>query len=423
MKIVVTGATGYIGARVVRLARSRNHVVIAATRRPTAAASGWLFFDLNVPLAFDALDGVDAVIHLAAEVLPRTGDRQYEVTAAKALITAAKKTGAKFIFVSSQTAQPEAPTGYALTKWHIEQEVLLADGWVVRPGQVYGGPERGLFGELVNFVRKNRVLPAFVPAPLIQPIHVDDLALGLLRLTEHNDIRSSLICLAASDPISFTHFLQLIAKDRIRWHLFFVPVSVSLVKIMIGFLGSTFIFKFGLYRLNSLFRLPQMNTSADLCLLKLELRSLSSGLHRSGNDRRRRLIREGAALLNYLLKRRPSLELVRRYVRMVEALRMGIPLVLPELLLRWPITVGLLDDRAYISSPQGNEFGRRIDAAMVILEASKQGADRFIGSFCGNRRLKCLASILLTIGTEILWRTLHVIVSPLIMRLCVARAS
>jgi len=38
--------------------------------------------------------------------------------------------------------------------------------------------KRGLFGTLVKVVRRLPLLPTFLPAPKIQPIHVDDLAEG-----------------------------------------------------------------------------------------------------------------------------------------------------------------------------------------------------------------------------------------------------
>jgi NADH dehydrogenase len=423
MKIIVTGASGYIGTRFVSYALTHNHQVVAASRHPLEAVPQWLPFDLNTSLKLTMSEDIDAVIHLAADTLAGENDKQHEVAAARALIAAASEVGAKFVFVSSQTAREDAPTSYGRTKWRIEQDVLAANGLVVRLGQVYGGPERGLFGTLVSLVRRLRVLPAFMPSPLVQPIHVDDCAKGLLRLVELKDIRSDVYCLASPEPVSFTEFLQSIARNRVRGRKFFVPVPIPLVRFLTRILGVELTARFGLHRLNSLFDLPPMNTAADLHTIGLELRTLHSGMHLSGSDSRRRLIQEGTALLTYVLKEKPNSELVRRYVRMVEKLRAGTPLDLPPRLFQWPTALALLDDRVFANSPPGEEFGWRVDAATVIAEASVQGAVRFLGSARSTERHSALIRMAVAVSSELAWRMLRLVFPSSLLRVSKRRSS
>lgn len=416
MKVLITGGSGYIGTCLVRLAQNRNYEVVSASRRSLENVSVWLPFDLNASSAPSLPEGIDAVLHLATDTAESCDDGHNEIAAAKALIVAASDVGAKFVFVSSQTAREDAPTSYGRTKWRIEQEVLAANGLVVRPGQVYGGVERGLFGTLVRFVRLLPLLPAFVPPPLVQPIHVDDCAKGLLRLIERDGISSRVYSLASTDVISFTDFLRSIAQHRVRHRKIFVPVPVAFVQLFIKLLGVKLSAKLGLHRLNSLFDLPPMDTAADLDAIGLELRTLRSGMHRSGSDRRRRLIQEGMALLTYVLRDKPNSALVRRYVRMVERLRAGIPLALPSWLVRWPTTLALLDDHAFADSPLENEFSWRADAATVIAEASVQGAVRFLGATQSTQPLLALVRIFLALSTELFWRLSRLIAFPLLAR-------
>jgi uncharacterized protein len=67
MKIAVTGATGFVGRAVLKLAHQRGHEVIAFTRSPERTIE-WAVeqrrFSLDEPLD---LSGCDAVIHLAGE--------------------------------------------------------------------------------------------------------------------------------------------------------------------------------------------------------------------------------------------------------------------------------------------------------------------------------------------------------------------
>nr|BAM15179.2 hypothetical protein [uncultured microorganism] len=404
MRIVVTGASGYIGTRFLRHAQAGRHEVVVASRNRFEPALSWLPFDLNTPSTFILPEGVDAILHLAAATTDGNHDGRDEVAAAKSLIAAAGRNGTRFIFVSSQTADENAPTSYGRIKWRIEQEVLAAHGIVVRVGQVYGGPEQGLFGALVRLVDRLPVLPVFIPAPMIQPIHVDDCVKGLWTFLEREDIPSRIYCLASPAAVPFSSFLQTIAGQRLRSRRLFVPAPVFLVELIRRTLSENLSTTLGLSRLSSLFGLPPMHTTPDLNAIGLELRSLRSGMHRSGADRRRRLVLEGTALLHYLLRKPPSSMLVRRYVRMIETLRKGTPLSFPPWLFRNPVALALMDDRGFVNSLPGEEFGWRVDAAAVIAEASVQGASRFIGGGRSTPFIAALAQMGLAVCAELFWR-------------------
>ncbi|MEZ5738036.1 MAG: hypothetical protein R3E68_00335 [Burkholderiaceae bacterium] len=207
-------------------------------------------------------DDIGAVIHLAAVTSGVPAPGQDEVAAAQRLLAAASDRRVPFVFVSSQTASEHAPTAYGRTKWRIEQLTLAQGGCVVRPGQVYGGPERGLFGLLAR-LRRVPVLPAFVPPPRVQPVHVDDLAQALLACTAPQG-RPGVLCIGDASPITFTRFLALIAHGRTGRRPLFVPVPVLLVRLAGRLVGPVARERLGLARLTSLFELPPMDTDADL---------------------------------------------------------------------------------------------------------------------------------------------------------------
>lgn len=377
MRIAITGATGYIGQRLVRAARLAGHDVLALSRRPmTEPEVAWQHFDLADAMPLLLPSDIAAVFHLAAETQHARIVEQTERAAAQRLIDAAGAVGAGFVFVSSQTACADAPTAYGRIKWQIERMTLFAGGWVVRPGQVYGGRERGLFGMLCTLVRRLPVLPAFVPEPVVQPVHVDDLAEALLASLAQAP--SSELCVAASKGLGFAAFLQAIARGRTGRRPITIPVPTLLVRAMEKLLGPGTSSKLGIDRLRSLFALPRMDTVGDLQRLSLTLRPLSAGMTLSG-DGRRELLREGRAFLTYVLRMEPLGVLVRRYVRAVETLRMGQALHLPELALRLPALLALLDGAGGIDPAFRSELMWRLNAALMIAEASPQGACRFLG--------------------------------------------
>lgn len=416
MRLVVTGASGYIGTRLTHLASERGHdIVIASRKEPTYFTTSWLYFDLLSLKALALPKETDVVIHLAANTTQADYfDKEAEVITAQRLVKSAQEVGAKFIFVSSQTARPDAPTSYGITKWRIEQVVLSAGGNVARPGQVYGGELRGLFGTLVNTIHNLPLLPAFIPAPKVQPIHVDDLAEGLLRIAERNDINPRIYCLATPKPVSFSEFLKNITKSRLRCQRLFFPVPIIAIKTLALALGDSLQTQLRLDQLLSLFDLPFMETASDLEELGLTLRPLSAGMHPSGNDRRRGLLQEGHALLSYVLKEPPCSAVLRRYVRAVEHVRNGNALGLPKLFLSYPIFLSLLDYSTWADKTKGVEFSWRLDAATMLAETTPLGAYRFLGIGSRNGVLISLLSIINAMTCEIFWRLLRVLFSPLI---------
>ncbi|WP_018294054.1 NAD-dependent epimerase/dehydratase family protein [Mariprofundus ferrooxydans] len=419
MKIVVTGATGYIGERFIRLALASGHEVVAFCRQPPETVGcDWVSYNLSTSQVPVLPVEADVVFHLAtSKFSDGEQDSKQDILAAELLITATQSVGARLFFMSSQTARPDAPTTYGRTKWNIERLILAAGGCVIRPGQVYGGRSRGLFGELLSTIRRMPVLPAFLPAPRIQPIHVDDLTLGLLRMAERVKTPSHVLCLAAPEPVTFTAFLRTIAHVRLRLRRFFLPVPTLFVSAAIRLVGK----QTGLERLNSLFDLPVMDSAPDLQLLELQLRPLYSGMHKAGNIRRRKLLIEGYALLSYVLTVPPTMELLRRYVRSVEMLRGGRVLHLPRLFEWWPALLALIDDECSGGTIWGEEFMWRLDGATILAEATPQGARQFLGLGDHHGSVRSLFGMAYAVLSEVWWRILSMLLAP-VARIVLSRS-
>lgn len=410
MKIAVTGASGYIGEYFAKLALASGHQVAALTRRaPESFVCSWIPYELSSNQAPTLPSGINLVVHLATDTsFTATTNSTQEELAAELLINATQEVGAKFIFVSSQTARPDAPTAYGRTKWRIEQKVIASCGKVIRPGQVYGGIPRGLFGELLKTVQRTHILPAFLPAPKVQPIHVDDLVLGMLRVAERFEHCPDIMCLASNQSVTFTAFLSSIARYRLRLFRSFVPVPSYVVDVSLKLFGK----RTNLNRLSSLFDLPQMDTESDLRQLGLRLRSLESGMNPSGDCRRRHLLIEGWVLLTYVLKRQPVGAVLRNYVRVIECLRGGNALAIPKLFVRWPVLLALVDGCNSISTSWKNEFVWRLDAATVLAEATIYGARRFLGSGGAHGLVASFFGITRAVLSEAGWRILGVLLAP-----------
>jgi NADH dehydrogenase len=396
-----------------------GHEMIMFSRTPPARpVCAWTAYDLFSAQFPVVPPGTDVLVHLAIGTNQEVGDDgALEISAASQLIDAAARVGAKMVFVSSQTAQADAPTAYGRIKWEIERIVLAAGGAVVRPGQVYGGEQRGLFGILVEMVQQMPILPAFIPKAVVQPIHVDDLVQCLLRVSATALSGDRVLLVGAAQPISFTYFLRAIAQSRLRLRRWFVPVPIMIALWGLSLLGKGA--QAG--RLRSLFALPVMDTAGDLARLQIQLRPLHAGMHRSGDDRRRRLLQEATALMSYVLRRRPPAGAARRYARAIEQLRSGLPLGLPPPCFSFPALLAVLDRRAADQMRWKIEFDWRLDAATVIGEATRSGARRFLGIGKRHGQVASLFGIGRAVFLEAVWRLASIVLAPL-MRLACPRA-
>lgn len=376
-KIAVTGSTGYIGRRLIRAAFIKGYQVVSLSRRPTPTPSLWIKYDLGSREPVSLPSDIDVIVHLAANTSfhDQLSDLE-EIHAAINILNAAKTGGIKFIFISSQTARVDAPTSYGRIKFQIERLVIDADGIVIRPGLVYGGPYSGLYGELVKLVSRFPLIPLFFPAPRVQPIHVDDLVIGILKVAECPlDKIGSVIKLGSVDPISFNHFLGIIATHRLRNIRIFIPIPSVFIHLM----GKVFArIGGGLNRLNSLFELPAMHTRDDLQLLNLHLRPIVSGMNCSGSISRRHLLLEGLAFYVYLSSFNIKKSNIRNYVRVIEMLRNSMALGLPFRHQIWPFLIAILDGRNIEQCPWTEEFRWRLKAATLLAESSTSGAINFI---------------------------------------------
>ena len=188
MKVLVTGASGFVGAKVVEMLVRKRHDVIASSR------SGWESFGSTAVLSPDlakganwarALQGTDAVVHLAGlsrAGLGRSAQNSYlriNSEGTRELAIQSLKAGVKhFLFMSSAHAvasdservlsdqTPPRPTSsYGVSKLAAENAVVevlskTSCSWsIFRPTAVYGPGNQANIGKLLRLVRYGVPLP------------------------------------------------------------------------------------------------------------------------------------------------------------------------------------------------------------------------------------------------------------------------
>lgn len=241
MRILITGASGFIGHALAAALLRAGHVVRAAGRSPRGLPAGAIFVPADFtrdhePAAWlPRLAGVDAVVN-AVGILRETGAQSFDalhVRAPRALFSASAEAGVRRVLqISALGADEAAATGYHRSK-RAADEFLLSQplsSAVVQPSLVYGpgGASARLFDALAS-------LP-LLPVPgdggqRVQPIHIDDVVAALIALLTHEAWRSGRIALVGPAPLTLRNYLAdlrgSLGLPPPRW----LPVPMPLVRL------------------------------------------------------------------------------------------------------------------------------------------------------------------------------------------------
>jgi nucleoside-diphosphate-sugar epimerase len=259
MRVVVTGASGFIGSHVARHLTAQGHEVIATGRdakRLEAAAPGALrrtTIDLAAGSLGDLLGDATAVVHCAARASP-WGDRSAfwldNVTATERLLEAARSTTVRrFVLISSPsiyfrfrdqqqltedfTPPTRWPTPYAETKWVAECRVRAAPELgpiILRPRAVYGPADRAIMPRLIATARRG-----FFPVPSggraeVDVTYIDNFVTAVERaLGAPRELEGRAFNITNGAPLEVRRLLeQLFHALRMRVRLVSIPRSAGM---------------------------------------------------------------------------------------------------------------------------------------------------------------------------------------------------
>lgn len=240
MKILVTGASGFVGKSLIAHLLSQGHPVRAAVRSQSTEINGAEVvtvgeIDGDTDWA-EALKHVDAVIHLAARVHvmnehsinPLAEFRKVNVGGTRRLADSAAKAGIKrFIYVSSvkvngeqtrlpftELDEPNPQDAYGISKWEAEQvlnKISVETGMdivIIRPPLVYGAGVKGNFAQMMNILKKGIPLPFASVKNLRSLIYVENLVDALILCATHSKAVGQTYLVSDGQDVSIPDLLR-----------------------------------------------------------------------------------------------------------------------------------------------------------------------------------------------------------------------
>lgn len=246
MRILLTGATGFVGQTLLNELLAREHRVIAVKRKLATGLAGndgsFLVTDISANTDWlAALQGVDSVIHAAARahvMNDKVADslaefRKVNVDGTLKLARQAAAAGVKrFIFISSIKVNGEATSpskpfcasdvpapedAYGFSKLEAElglMEIAAETGLevvIIRPPLVYGPGVKGNFASIIRLVEKGLPLPFGAIHNLRSLVGIDNLVDLIIRCMDHPAAVNKVFLAGDGEDVSTTELLRGVA--------------------------------------------------------------------------------------------------------------------------------------------------------------------------------------------------------------------
>src|SRR5947209_5924899 len=285
--MLVTGATGFIGSRLATLALNRGYSVRTLTRAdwvgsPSVPAELRYFGSLPEDIPEEAMQAVEVVVHCAAIAdADEESSSAVNVQGTMRLARLARESGVQtFIFLSSQSARPDALSAYGKSKYAAERALMDMDGLnliILRPGLVTGAGSRGLFQKMSRMVDTLPFIPLLGGGKsIVQPIHIDDLCAAIFQCDERSlEMQKRILNLGDPHGLSLAQFLQIIAEVRLGRRRVLFPIPLGPVEAGLRLAENLGVrLPINSNNLKGLKLVEKMETEADLADLNLTLRPI-----------------------------------------------------------------------------------------------------------------------------------------------------
>ena len=270
MKVLVTGASGFVGSALCAYLIAKGHAVRGAVRRtsdkPLPGVDVRVVSDLSADTNWsEALAGINVVVHCAARVHimneasvdPLAAFRETNVKGTACLVKQVVDKGVRrFVYISSVKVNGEVTEGnpfraddtpapkdsYGISKWEAEQALRgIADETnleivIIRPPLIYGP------GVSANFLRLMQGVMLGVPLPLgainnsRSLVALENLVDLIETCLDHPEAVDQTFLVSDGEDLSLKSLLQRTAV-ALGKSVRLIPIPVSVLGVMLRLLG------------------------------------------------------------------------------------------------------------------------------------------------------------------------------------------
>lgn len=249
-RVVLTGATGAIGSHVTHYLTEKGYDVTALIRDRTRA--GDIPSSVNISVGdvtkidslIEAFNNKDAVVHMAVAKSDENYSYDVNVVGAKNLIAACHyRNISRIVNISTLSAKITKKGPYGETK-ALADEAFHSSGLDVitlRASIIYGPELLGVFGQLVNVIKRFPLVPVIGNGKwMSRPMDVRDLSYVIEAVLNNKDVIANIYDVGGPDEVTFDQLIDLVSEilgrklPKVHFPYFLALPAVRLMALLIS---------------------------------------------------------------------------------------------------------------------------------------------------------------------------------------------